>query len=150
MAKRPFEIDNFERSITSSHNNCPDNNSKSDSLAAEIECHFTPCNLIPLIFSDYQSYEAHYMNRHHYYCEVCSKEFPDNRILDLHFEENHDPFFGMKKERQEAIYRCFEVFSNAKCEEKFHTHDERNVHMMRYHGYPKDFDFDIVNSGWKS
>lgn len=42
------------------------------------------------------------MNR----CVECGKNFPTERFLDLHIEENHDPFDGGKK-RERGEDRMF-------------------------------------------
>jgi hypothetical protein len=63
------------------------------------------CSLPPhkegLSFQSYQEYEAHYNGAHLNRCLECHKNFPSEHLLNLHFEECHDPFAEVKRERGE-------------------------------------------------
>jgi hypothetical protein len=52
-------------------------------------------------FSSYEEYEVHYVKVHVNRCSECGKNFPTERFLSLHIEENHDPLIEAKKERGE-------------------------------------------------
>lgn len=38
-------------------------------------------------------YEDHYDAAHKHACAECHRSFPNDRLLDLHITERHDPFF---------------------------------------------------------
>lgn len=52
-------------------------------------------------FSNYEDYEVHYKQFHVNRCSECGKNFPSERFLNLHIEENHDPLMEVKKARGE-------------------------------------------------
>ena len=43
------------------------------------------------------------MNR----CSQCGKNFPTERFLNLHIEENHDALVATRRERGEKTVRCY-------------------------------------------
>lgn len=63
------------------------------------------CSLPPhretLSFQSYTDYEVHYRQAHVNRCVECGKNFPTERFLDLHIEENHDPLTAARRERGE-------------------------------------------------
>lgn len=63
------------------------------------------CSLPPhretLSFPSYDDYEVHYKQTHVNRCTACGKNFPTDRFLNLHIEENHDPLIAAKKDRGE-------------------------------------------------
>jgi hypothetical protein len=63
------------------------------------------CSLPPhretLSFPSYDDYEVHYRQTHVNRCAACGKNFPTDRFLNLHIEENHDSLTAAKRERGE-------------------------------------------------
>lgn len=63
------------------------------------------CSLPPhretLSFPSYADYEVHYCQAHVNRCVECGKNFPTDRFLGLHIEENHDPLMAARRERGE-------------------------------------------------
>lgn len=58
-------------------------------------------------FSNYEDYEVHYKQFHVNRCSECGKNFPSERFLNLHIEENHDPLMEAKKARGEKTVSCY-------------------------------------------
>ncbi|KAF7630126.1 hypothetical protein AFLA_010755 [Aspergillus flavus NRRL3357] len=73
----------------------------------------------------------------------CGKNFPTDRFLNLHIEENHDPLIAAKKDRGEKTYGCF----IEDCERKCSTPQKRRMHLIDKHMFPKTYNFYIVNDG---
>ena len=76
------------------------------------------CSLPPhretLNFTSYEDYEVHYRQAHVNRCVECGKNFPTDRFLDLHIEENHDPLIAAKREKGEKTVRSLSfLFSSA-------------------------------------
>ncbi|KAA8643089.1 hypothetical protein EYZ11_006175 [Aspergillus tanneri] len=105
------------------------------------------CSLPPhrgtLSFSSYEEYEVHYLQAHVNRCSECGRNFPTDRILNLHIEENHDPLTAEKRERGEKTYGCF----IEDCERKCSTPQKRRMHLIDKHMFPKTYNFFIVNDG---
>lgn len=101
-----------------------------------ILCNEPPCrdNFIRLEF-----YSSHVENNHNNVCGQCSQNFITERILELHFDECHNPFNCMN-----SSLKCFEP----QCQERFETHKERIQHLISNHGYPRFYDFDVIFSGY--
>lgn len=63
------------------------------------------CSLPPhrevLSFSSFEDYEVHYMQAHVNRCMDCGRNFPTDRLLNLHIEENHDPLIAVLSDRGE-------------------------------------------------
>jgi len=63
------------------------------------------CSLPPhkdsLSFQTYEEYEAHYAKAHLNRCLECHKNLPSEHLLNVHFEECHDPFVAVKRDRGE-------------------------------------------------
>jgi hypothetical protein len=81
------------------------------------------CSLPPhretLSFSSYDDYEVHYQQAHVNRCTECARNFPTDRFLNLHIEENHDPLIAARRERGEktvwiysALYRSRQLTSD--------------------------------------
>lgn len=65
-------------------------------------CSLPPqCSLSRSLFSTAQELDAHYQKHHAHMCHTCNKIFPDERFLDLHLSEFHDPLVSLRKERGE-------------------------------------------------
>ncbi|KAI9374908.1 hypothetical protein BJX61DRAFT_495949 [Aspergillus egyptiacus] len=105
------------------------------------------CSLPPhretLSFSSYEDYEVHYQQTHVNRCTECGRNFPTDRFLNLHIEENHDPLIVARRERGEKTYSCFVE----NCERKCSTPQKRRMHLIDKHMFPKTYNFYIVNDG---
>jgi hypothetical protein len=62
-------------------------------------CEVYYCNDCDLEFCNILFYEAHFQISHKLKCEVCKDVFINNKILDIHFRESHDPFFNLQIEK---------------------------------------------------
>lgn len=132
---------------------------KSRSASVEVEAH-TPkyqsveprdppamrCSLPPhkpMSFSTYADYESHYQQAHTNRCTECKKNFPSSRFLELHIEENHDPILAAKREEGEKTFACFVEG----CETVCRDWKKRRSHLVDKHGYPRNYDFLVVDHG---
>lgn len=120
-----------------------------DLETGQLVCRMPPCYNKPKIFGDYPSYELHMINFHTHICQKCKKRFPSQIILDIHIEENHDPFFALKRERGEKVYRCLNFSNTNGCRKLCSDRKKRRLHMIDKHGYPKAFNFGIIDHGMK-
>lgn len=89
--------------------------------------------------------ESHYSTCHAHVCsaEGCHRIFPEQRFLDLHQTECHNPIAEIRKERGERIFACFDV----NCKSTFTTPKGRRLHLIDKHKYPPNFYFAITNKG---
>lgn len=110
-------------------------------MAAAMKCRLPPHE--PMPFSTHEAYEIHYRKEHLNRCVGCRKNFPSDHYLLLHQAENHDPINEARKARGEKIYACF----LEDCERVFHTWFKRKLHTIDKHGFPRDYDFFVVNDG---
>ncbi|PYI22209.1 hypothetical protein BO99DRAFT_34516 [Aspergillus violaceofuscus CBS 115571] len=105
------------------------------------------CSLPPhretIAFASYDDYEVHYRQSHVNRCSQCGKNFPTDRFLTLHIEENHDAIVATRRERGEKTYGCF----IEDCERKCSTPQKRRMHLIDKHMFPKTYNFYIVNDG---
>jgi len=69
--------------------------------------------------------------------------FPDERLLELHFAECHDPIVAIRKERGEKTFACFVPT----CIRMFETPAKRRMHLIDVHHYPKEYFFAVTNKG---
>lgn len=97
----------------------------------------------PLSFATYDEYESHYQKDHTNRCIECSKNFPTNHFLDLHIAENHDPITASRREAGEKMFLCFVEGCDKVCSEW----RKRRSHLVDKHGYPKNYDFLVVDHG---
>lgn len=97
----------------------------------------------PRNFSTYQEYEAHYQQAHTNRCKSCRKNFPTARFLDLHLAENHDPIVASKRDAGDKTYACFVEGCDKVCSEW----KKRRSHLVDKHGFPKKYDFLVVDHG---
>lgn len=97
----------------------------------------------PIQFSSHEEYEVHYRKEHANRCSECHKNFPTGHYLKLHQAENHDPINEARRDRGENIYACF----LEDCDRIFKTWFKRKLHSIDKHGFPKNYDFFIVNDG---
>ncbi|QSZ35619.1 hypothetical protein DSL72_008489 [Monilinia vaccinii-corymbosi] len=96
-----------------------------------------------LSFLSYDDYEVHYKQSHMNRCLECRKNFPSERFLNLHIEENHDALVSVRKDRGEKIYSCFVESCDRKCS----TPQKRRMHLIDKHMFPQQYDFFVVNDG---
>ncbi|KAK9551946.1 hypothetical protein V6Z96_000862 [Aspergillus fumigatus] len=105
------------------------------------------CSLPPhrevIYFSSYEDYEVHYTQTHVNRCSECGKNFPTDRFLNLHIEENHDPLVATKRDKGEKTYSCF----IEDCDRKCSTPQKRRMHLIDKHMFPKAYNFNVVNEG---
>lgn len=104
------------------------------------------CNLPPhkpLSFPSYGEYETHYQKDHTNRCLECSRNFPTGHFLELHIAENHDPITASKREMDEKTYACFVE----DCDKVCIDWKKRRSHLVDKHGYPKNYDFLVVDHG---
>jgi len=106
-------------------------------------CH-PPRNAPTRLFNP-KELEAHYAKYHAHVCEEsrCAKVFPDERLLELHQRECHDPIAAVRKERGEKIFSCF----LSTCPKLFASPKNRRLHLIQAHGYPKEYFFAVTNKG---
>lgn len=97
----------------------------------------------PMNFASYQDYEAHYNSSHTNRCRECQKNFPSSHFLDLHLAEHHDPIVAAKREKGEKTFACFVEGCDRVCLEW----KKRRSHLVDKHGFPKNYDFFVVNNG---
>lgn len=115
---------------------------ESDASKADvISCNLPPHRL--LSFDSYDAYERHYQQNHVNRCLECQSNFPTELFLERHIAENHDPFTAAKHANGEKIFGCFVEDCGKICA----TWHKRKLHLIDKHGYPKDFDFFVVNDG---
>ena len=111
-----------------------------------ITCTLPPrCNLKPRKFN-VAAYETHYQRDHVNVCYECDASLPSAHFLDLHLNEVHSPIFEARKERGEAVFRCF-VES---CPNVFSTITRRRRHLEYDHAYPAEYRFNVVQKGLNS
>lgn len=90
-------------------------------------------------------FEIHYAKEHDNQCIKCKSNLPSPWLLELHQDENHDPLIAARRNKDEKVYRCF----LQDCEKVTHTPQKRRLHLIDKHGFPKDYDFRIVDSGFR-
>uniref|UniRef100_A0A915HWU4 C2H2-type domain-containing protein n=1 Tax=Romanomermis culicivorax TaxID=13658 RepID=A0A915HWU4_ROMCU len=95
------------------------------------------CSDCDHFFSDESALHSHYDNCHRFFCSQCgkSKNFANEYLLNLHLQENHDPFFQLCK--VEAKFKCF----LATCPQKFKSTDDRRRHCLELHNFPANFHY---------
>lgn len=78
-------------------------------------------------------------------CLECHRKFPTRIFLELHIDENHNPFNKIKQAQGTKIFKCF--LFNAGCDKVCSTPKKRRLHMIDKHHYPSNFDWSIINRG---
>jgi hypothetical protein len=103
-----------KRSASFSSSDSDDGDShKLSRVAVPLHCEESfPCTLpptcsvkAPTYFPTASALESHYRSKHAFACELCSKIMPDDRFLNLHLAECHDPLLAIKAERGERTVR---------------------------------------------
>lgn len=97
----------------------------------------------PLTFSSYPDYETHYNQTHSNRCSECKANFPTSHFLELHIAENHDPIVSAQRERGDKTFACFVEGCDKICRDWM----KRRSHLVDKHGFPRNYDFLVVNSG---
>lgn len=110
-------------------------------LALNMRCSLPPHK--PLSFATYDEYEAHYQKAHANRCTDCKKNFPSSHFLELHIAENHDPIVASRRDAGEKTYMCFVEGCDKVCSEWM----KRRSHLVDKHGYPRNYDFLVVEHG---
>lgn len=81
-------------------------------------CHIPGCEKT---FETIIQYESHYNSCHCFTCNECSKNFPNNHLLDLHLSESHDSFFIEQAKRKPMVCIVFCLLFK-RCLEKVSHH----------------------------
>lgn len=97
----------------------------------------------PLTFPLYISFESHYTQTHTNRCRSCHKNFPSAHFLSLHISENHDPILATKRDNGDKTYACFVEG----CEKVCQDWRKRRSHLVDKHGFPRNYDFFVVDGG---
>ncbi|KAH8158400.1 hypothetical protein CIB48_g9845 [Xylaria polymorpha] len=105
------------------------------------------CSLPPhrevMSFTTYGDYEAHYSKTHTNRCAECYKNFPSEHLLNVHFEDCHDVYAAVKRDRGEHTYSCFVEGCDRKCRTPY----KRRNHLIDKHMYPKNYFFALTKDG---
>ncbi|KAH9826365.1 Protein lethal [Teratosphaeria destructans] len=109
--------------------------------ASMLQCLLPPHQT--LNFNSYTDYENHYQQSHTNRCTACRANLPSFHFLGLHIAENHDPITAARREKGEKTYACFVEG----CEKVCLEWKKRRSHLVDKHGFPKNYDFFIVNNG---
>jgi hypothetical protein len=97
----------------------------------------------PLTFNTYEEYEVHYQQCHTNRCQQCHRNFPSAHFLELHIAESHDPITAAKRDAGEKTYACFVEG----CEKVCGEWKKRRAHLVDKHGFPKNYDFLVIEHG---
>jgi hypothetical protein len=109
--------------------------------ASNMRCLLPPHK--PLTFTSYPDYETHYTQTHSNRCSECKANFPTAHFLNLHISENHDPLIAAQRDRGSKTFACFVEG----CEKVCGDWKKRRSHLVDKHGFPRNYDFLVVNSG---
>lgn len=109
--------------------------------STKMQCHLPPHKA--LYFKNYAEYESHYQQAHTNRCKSCRKNFPTSHFLELHIAENHDPIIASKRDAGEKTYKCFVEGCDKSCSDW----KKRRSHLVDKHGFPKNYDFLVVDQG---
>lgn len=110
-----------------------------------IVCNLGTCELNPQYFDLYLRYEGHITSNHSYICQECFHRFPNKWFLELHIDENHNPFNKIIQEKGGKIFKCF-LYNNG-CQKICSTPKKRRLHMIDKHSYPQNYNWNIINKG---
>ncbi|GAP89190.1 putative zinc finger protein [Rosellinia necatrix] len=108
----------------------------------EMRCSLPPHHEV-LSFATYGDYEAHYNKSHMNRCAECCKNFPSEHLLNVHFEDCHDVFVAVKRDKGEYTYSCFVQGCDRKCRTPY----KRRSHLIDKHMYPKNYFFALTKDG---
>ena len=96
-----------------------------------------------LSFATYGDYETHYQQAHTNRCSECRKNFPTSHFLELHIAELHDPIVATRRDKGEKTYACYVE----DCDKLCRDWTKRRSHLVDKHGFPRNYDFFVVNNG---
>lgn len=96
-----------------------------------------------LTFPSYADFESHYTQTHTNRCRSCRENFPSNHFLDLHLAENHDPIIATRRDNGDKTFACFVEGCDKVCIDW----RKRRSHLVDKHGFPRNYDFFVVNGG---
>lgn len=113
----------------------------SPTQSASMRCLLPPH--APITFSSYPEYETHYNQTHSNRCSECKANFPTAHFLSLHIAENHDPIIAAQRDRGAKTFVCFVEG----CEKVCGDWKKRRSHLVDKHGFPRNYDFLVINSG---
>ncbi|KAI1331189.1 hypothetical protein F5Y16DRAFT_360779 [Xylariaceae sp. FL0255] len=108
-----------------------------------MKCSLPPHHHEVLSFTTYEEYEVHYNKSHTNRCLECRKNFPSEHLLNVHFEDCHDAFAAVKREKGEHTYSCFVEGCDRKCRTPY----KRRCHLIDKHMYPKNYFFTVTRDG---
>lgn len=104
------------------------------------------CSLPPhamLSFSSAEDFDVHYAKEHTNRCTSCGRNLPSPHYLALHIDELHNPLREELAAKGEKTYACFVE----DCEKKCSTPQKRRLHLIDKHGFPKIYNFRIIENG---
>ncbi|PIC22537.1 hypothetical protein B9Z55_016554 [Caenorhabditis nigoni] len=98
-----------------------------EASSSEIECSYEGCLFVA---SNLLEYEEHYAS-HSFQCCECGTRFDTAHRLEVHHDEQHNPFFQIQVQRQpdSAHFRCL----HPTCELKFSNTRTRDEHARVVH-----------------
>ncbi|KAK6432446.1 hypothetical protein LTR95_011387 [Oleoguttula sp. CCFEE 5521] len=97
----------------------------------------------PFTFNSQVEFETHYAKEHSNRCSECRHNLPTPHLLGLHIAENHDPIIAARRERGDKTFACLVDG----CEKVCGDWKKRRMHLIDKHGFPRNYDFFIVNTG---
>ncbi|KAJ3243088.1 hypothetical protein HDU77_010563 [Chytriomyces hyalinus] len=111
-----------------------------DTVPKQISCTLSAeCENASVVFDTRAEYRNHCRDTHCNPCAVCKRILPTRKLLDLHQNEIHDPFFSAKAETGNA-YECFVDGCSRMCSGPF----KRKLHLMDKHNFPSTFNFHVI------
>lgn len=113
-----------------------------NSMTAMMQCSLPP-HSSALDFPTLEAFELHYAKEHTNRCTSCGKNFPSAHFLALHLDEAHNPVREVLAAKGEKTYGCFVEG----CEKKCSAPSKRRLHLIDKHGFPKAYNFRIVEHG---
>lgn len=66
-----------------------------------MRCSLPPHSREALSFTTYEEFEVHYQKAHTNRCLECHRNFPSEHLLNVHFEDCHDAFSAVRREKGE-------------------------------------------------
>lgn len=97
----------------------------------------------PVDFPSIEAFELHYAKDHCNRCSSCGKNLPSPRFLTLHIDENHNALREELEAKGEKTYACFVE----DCDKTCSTPQKRRLHLIDKHGFPKFYNFRVVDQG---
>lgn len=117
-----------------------------DASDAPANTHKMQCSLPPhvlLSFASGEDFDIHYAKEHTNRCSTCGRNLPSAHYLALHIDENHNPLREELAAKGEKTYACFVE----DCEKLCSTPQKRRLHLIDKHGFPKMYNFRIIDNG---